>query len=303
MTEGKAPEGPPPILEAFVSHLLAVRGLAARTAESYGRDLADFHVFLTSHGRAPLEELGEDDLEGWLAEAKGLGLSAATRARRLSAVKSFLRFLREEGVRTDDPSQRVDTPRKRRSLPRVLGEGEVEALLAAPDTRRPRGMRDRAMLELLYATGLRVSELCQLSTTQVDLRRGVLRVVGKGNRERMVPMGRAAIAALGEYLDVARPSLAPRGNTLFPGRSGTPLTRQAFWVNLRKLGVVAGIRADRLSPHVVRHSFATHLVEHGADLRTVQRLLGHQDISTTEIYTHVARERLRRLYDEHHPRA
>jgi integrase/recombinase XerD len=159
------------------------------------------------------------------------------------------------------------------------------------------------MLELLYASGLRVSELCALRSGQIDLRRGLVRVLGKGGRERVVPVGSKALGALREYLEQGRPALEPRGDTLFPGRAGRPMTRQNFWAQLRRLGQSVGIEGERLSPHVVRHSFATHLVEHGADLRTVQQLLGHRDISTTEIYTHVARERLRQLYDAHHPRA
>ena len=180
----------------------------------------------------------------------------------------------------------------------------MERLLAAPDTRPSRGLRDRAMLEVLYACGLRVSELVSLRVGQLELRRGLLRVQGKGGRERLVPLGSKAAEALEVYLEAGRGALVKgRSEVVFPGRRGQPLTRQAFWALIRRLGLRAGISPARLSPHVVRHSFATHLVERGADLRTVQLLLGHRDISTTEIYTHVARERLRRLYDEHHPRA
>ncbi|MDH3283873.1 MAG: tyrosine recombinase, partial [Acidobacteriota bacterium] len=239
----------------------------------------------------------------WLRESRSRGLSGATRGRRLSALRAFMRYLREEGLREDDPARRLAAPRRRRPLPRVLTSAEIEALLAAPDPSTPRGSRDRAMLEVLYATGLRVSELVSLTTDRIDLRRGIARVVGKGGAERVVPLGRHALRVVREYLERDRPRLAPRGEVAFPGRAGRALTRQAFWVNLRKLAARAGVPTRRISPHVVRHSFATHLVENGADLRTVQVLLGHADISTTEIYTHVARERLRQLYDSHHPRA
>ncbi len=290
-------------LERFLVHLAAVRGLAPRTLEAYRRDLADLDAWLRGRGGPALAEVREEDLEGWLRAGRTAGLAATTRARRLSAVRTFLRFLREDGRREDDPARRLPGPRKRRPLPRVLAEREVEALLAAPEAGTPRGLRDRAMLEVLYATGLRVSELCGLRTRNLDLRRGLVRVVGKGNRERVVPLGTAAKTALDAYLAHGRGALEPAGETLFPGRGGTPLTRQAFWHNLREIARRAGLDGGRISPHVIRHSFATHLVEHGADLRTVQTLLGHRDISTTEIYTHVARERLRLLYDEHHPRA
>lgn len=288
---------------AFLEHLVAVRGLSARTVDAYGRDLTALGAYLAAHdGKSPAA-VSEESLTAWLRAQKAAGLAPATRARRLAAVRAFLRYLRDERLREDDPGLRLPAPRRRRPLPRVLGEADVERLLASPDPATPRGLRDRAMLELLYASGLRVSELCTLHTGQIDLRRGLVRVIGKGSRERIVPAGAQALAALREYLERGRPALHPRGDTLFPGRAGRPMTRQNFWVQLRRLGRAAGIDPDRLSPHVVRHSFATHLVEHGADLRTVQQLLGHRDISTTEIYTHVARERLRQLYDEHHPRA
>lgn len=287
----------------FLEHLLAVRGLSTRTVEAYGRDLAALAGFLALASDAELAGVTEEQLTAWLRAQKAAGLAPATRARRLAAVRAYLRYLREEEVREDDPGLRLATPRRRRPLPRVLSEEEVSRLLASPEQETPRGLRDRAMLELLYATGLRVSELCGLRVAQLELRRGVVRVVGKGNRERLVPIGGAALSALRTYLERGRPQLHPRGDTLFPGRGGRPMTRQNFWIQVRRHGSDAGIDAARLSPHVVRHSFATHLVEHGADLRTVQLLLGHRDISTTEIYTHVARERLRQLYDAHHPRA
>lgn len=291
------------VLGGFLDHLVAVRGLSAKTVEAYARDLGDLEEYLRLNSGAALEEMEEEHLNSWLRAARSAGLAPSTRARRLSAVRSFLRYLREEGLREDDPARRLDAPRKRRALPRVLSAEEVNRLLAAPDPATPRGARDLAMIEVLYATGLRVSELVALRMHQLDLRRGLLRVVGKGGRERVVPLGRRAIDALERFFEGGRESLATGGDVVFPGWRGRPLTRQGFWVNLRRHGRKAGIPPARLSPHVVRHSFATHLVEHGADLRTVQTLLGHRDISTTEIYTHVARERLRKLYDVHHPRA
>ncbi len=287
----------------FLDHLAAVRGLSPRTVEAYRRDLEAFSAWLARHGRGRLGALEEAAIRDWLREAGLCGLAPATRARRLSAIRTYAGWLRRRGEITEDPAARLDAPRRRRALPRVLGEREVEALLEAPDTATPRGLRDRAMLELLYATGLRVSELVGLTTGALDLRRGLVRVLGKGRRERIVPLGARALEALAAYLERGRPELHPAGDVLFPGRGGTALSRQAFWARLKRLALAASIEPSRISPHVVRHSFATHLVAHGADLRTVQQLLGHRDISTTEIYTHVARERLRRLYDEHHPRA
>lgn len=299
---GTQPSRPDPALEAFLDHLLAVRNLSPRTLDAYRRDLTSLEAFARKTGRS-LSGLSEQDIEGWLRAERAAGRAASTRARRLAAARSFFRFLREEGSRGDDPTCTVEGPRPRRPLPRVLPPEDVERLLAAPDPAKPRGLRDRAMLEVLYASGLRVSELVSLRTGQLDLRRGLIRVLGKGGRERIVPLGRQAVRAIEEYLRSGRGSLEPVGEVLFPGRAGRPMTRQAFWALIRRLGRGCGISPARLSPHVVRHSFATHLVERGADLRTVQQLLGHRDISTTEIYTHVARERLRRLYDEHHPRA
>lgn len=290
-------------IEEYTIHLAAVRQLAARSVASYRRDLVGLSLWLREKRGPAITNLGEDDLQGWLRDERARGLSPATRARRLAAVRGFLAYQRLESRREDDPAARLVTPKRRRPLPRVLSLEDVEALLAAPRLATAKGLRDRAMLEVLYATGLRVSELVGLRLGSMDLRRGIVRVTGKGNRERLVPVGRRALAALHAYLEGGRVAVRPKQDALFPGPKGTPMTRQAFWVRLRRLALDAGLDPRRLSPHVLRHSFATHLVERGADLRTVQTLLGHRDISTTEIYTHVARERLRQLYDEHHPRA
>jgi integrase/recombinase XerD len=289
-------------LDSFLTSLVSERGLAARTVEAYRRDLEDLAGWLQRQRAGALGAVQTVQIEAWLRVAKSRGLSAATRARRMSAIRAFLRHLREHELRHDDPMQNLEAPRRRRPLPRVLSEREVEALLQSTGD-EPRALRDTAMLEVMYATGLRVSELVTLRLPQVDRRRGLIRVVGKGGKERIVPLGRAATTSLERYLELARARLAPGKDVLFPGRAGKPMTRQMFWHLIKRRALRAGIESQRLSPHVVRHSFATHLVEHGADLRTVQTLLGHQDISTTEIYTHVARERLRNLYDQHHPRA
>ncbi|RMF75798.1 MAG: site-specific tyrosine recombinase XerD [Acidobacteria bacterium] len=291
------------LVDAWSGHLAAVRQLSPRTIEAYRRDLLDLAAWLARRGLPGLAALDEEHVRTWLRDAGLAGLSPATRARRLAAVRGFVAWRRRRGDVPGDATARLETPRRRRALPRVLSEREVEALLDAPDERSPLGLRDRALLEVLYATGLRVSEIAALTLDGLDLRRGLVRVIGKGRRERIVPLGSRALAALARYLEQGRPGGARAGRHVFPGRGGGPMTRQAIWSRIKGLALKAGIDRSRISPHVVRHSFATHLVARGADLRSVQQLLGHRDISTTEIYTHVARERLRRLYDEHHPRA
>lgn len=232
------------------------------------------------------------------------GRSPATVCRAVTALRMFFRFLVAEGVRSDDPTRRLDTPLRWRALPHYLDEAQVEALLRAPDAATPRGLRDTALLEMIYATGLRVSELVGLRNEDVHLQAGFVLARGKGNRERLVPLGDAARRATERFLKVARHKLLKGRSSrfLFPTARGTPLTRQAFWKNLRRDALKAGLQAP-ISPHILRHSFATHLLEHGADLRSLQTLLGHAHISTTQIYTHVSRERLRRIYQTTHPRA
>ena len=232
------------------------------------------------------------------------GRSPRSVARWLVAVRGFYAWLAREGTIAEDPAVRLEPPKVWKTLPKVLDGSDVERLLEAPDRAHPRGLRDAAMLELLYATGLRASELVGLKLRDLRLDAGYLRCIGKGSKERVVPMGAEAAAALADYFESARPALLGKrtSEAVFVGRAGAPLTRQAFWKSLKAHGRRAGIRAS-LSPHVVRHSFATHLLENGADLRAVQMLLGHADISTTQIYTHVNRERLKRLYRDFHPRA
>ena len=289
------------ILEAWLDHLAAERGLARNSVAAYRRDLEALGRQLDARG---LDSAGEDDLLIALRKMRTMGRSPRSVARWLVAVRGFYAWLAQQGTIADNPAARLEPPKIWKTLPRVLDGTDVLRLLESPDRGDPRGARDAAMLEVLYATGLRVSELVGLRLHDLRLDAGYLRCVGKGSKERLVPMGAEANAALRAYLDSGREALLAgrRSDTVFVGRAGAPLTRQGFWKLIKAHGRRAGIRAS-LSPHVVRHSFATHLLENGADLRAVQMLLGHADISTTQIYTHVNRERLRRLYRDFHPRA
>jgi integrase/recombinase XerD len=279
--------------------LLLEEGLSSASRSAYASDLRLLARALAAAG-TPLARAGAAELEA------ALPLHAAgprTRARRLSAWRRFFRWCRREGLREDDPTEFLALERQGRRLPRAPSEAAVERLLAAPDLERPEGLRDRAMLELMYASGLRVSELTGLPLAAVGLVQGVVRVHGKGGRERLVPMGEEARIWLERYLAQARPRLAG-GNghpAVFLSRRGLPLSRQAFWLSVRRYGRLAGLGED-LHPHSLRHAFATHLLNHGADLRAVQQLLGHRDISTTQIYTQVAQLRLKALHARHHPR-
>ncbi len=284
-------------VDAFCDALWLEDGLAKNTLESYRRDLAQLAAFLKGRG---LAQAREADLYGFLAARRGKSASAA---RMLSTLKRFYRHaLRERRIRAD-PTLRLDPPKRTPRFPKSLSEADVEALLAAPEAGTARGLRDRAMLEVLYASGLRVSELVGLKTFEANLDGGVVRILGKGAKERLVPLGEEAVAWVQRYLREARPALLKKrsSDALFVTDRGTGMTRQGFWHLLRRYGRRA-IPGKRLSPHVLRHAFATHLINHGADLRVVQMLLGHADISTTQIYTHVARERLKALHAKHHPR-
>ncbi len=287
-------------VERFLDAMWVEHGLADNTLAAYRSDLLAWCAWLARRGCDPAQA-DAADLHAFLASNPRA--SARSTARRLSSLRRLYQYLVREGLVQVDPSARVEAPRLGRPLPGSLSEREVEALLAAPDTSRATGLRDRAMLEILYATGLRVSELVGLTRGGVNLRQGVVRVLGKGGRERLVPLGEEADLWLQRYLAEARPALArgAGGEHLFPGRGARPLTRQAFWYAVRRYAVQAGIRT-RISPHTLRHAFATHLINHGADLRVVQLLLGHRDISTTQIYTHVASARLQELHARHHPR-
>jgi integrase/recombinase XerD len=292
-------------IEAFLEMLVAERGAARNTIEAYRRDLADLAAFLA---RRKLQTHSADDraLRDYLARAARAGLAARTTARRLSALRQFHRFLYIEGIRPDDPSSALDSPRQGRTLPKYLAEGEVEALLKAARSRPgAEGLRLAALLELLYATGLRVSELVGLPLAALARDRRLVTVRGKGDKERLVPLGGAARGAIERWLPTRQETLRKGASRfLFPsgGRQGH-LTRHRFGQLLKELAAEAGLDPSKVSPHVLRHAFATHLLAHGADLRSVQRLLGHADISTTQIYTHVLEERLQRLVREHHPLA
>ncbi len=292
-----------PLIDAFADQLWLRDGLAPSSLASYRRDLTGFAAWLARQGTGLLEA-SRADCEAWLADQFRGKAKATSVARRLSALRRFYRLHAEQGSVRDDPTLRVKAPRRPRRLPKLLSEQQVEALLGAPDTATTLGLRDRAMLETLYATGLRVSELCALTHAQLSLDAGVVRVVGKGSKERLVPLGEEAAAWLARYLAEGRPSLAGTGRSthVFLTQRRAALTRQAFWALIKRHALRAGLAPETLSPHVLRHAFATHLLNHGADLRVVQLLLGHADITTTTIYTHVARERLKRLHAAHHPR-
>ena len=289
------------LIDAFCDQLWLQDGLAPTSLDSYRRDLSAWSAWLGDEGMLRADRGAVD---AWLAAQYKDGAKATSVARRLSTLRRFYRLQLERATIGSDPTLRVRAPRKPRRLPKLLSEAQVEALLAAPDVNTPLGVRNRAMLETLYATGLRVSELTGLKLAQVGLSAGVVRALGKGSKERLVPLGEEAVAWLQQYLDTVRPALAGNGKSdhLFLTAREGPMTRQAFWALLKRLAVGADIPAAALSPHVLRHAFATHLLNHGADLRVVQLLLGHADITTTTIYTHVARERLKRLHAQHHPR-
>ena len=290
------------LIERFTDALLLEEGLSANTLDAYRRDLEAFARWLTAKRRR-LPGVTPEHLREYVSARTTAGARARTSARLLSSLKRFYRYAVREELIPRDPTALLEAPKLGRPLPKTLTEQQVEDLLNAPDIGTPLGQRDRAMLETLYATGLRVSELVGLKLGQLGLTQGVVRVVGKGDKERLVPLGEEAIEWLQRYLREARAELVKRRATdaVFPTARGAAMTRQAFWHNLKRYARAAGIRVA-LSPHTLRHAFATHLLNHGADLRVVQMLLGHADLSTTQIYTHVARARLKQLHAQHHPR-
>jgi integrase/recombinase XerD len=287
----------------YLVHLQIERGLASNTVEAYERDLSAWIDFLTTRGRKTPNAATRIDVHEFLAAETAAKKVASTRARRLSTLRGFHRFLVAEGLASASPLENLRGPRRMRPLPRVLRVGEIERLMSVPDLGTSLGRRDRALLELAYAAGLRASELCDLPLEAVDMRAGLVRVTGKGRKERLVPVGRAALDALAHYRSEARPKLvkARHTPTLFVNARGTKLSRMGFWKILRKHLRAAAIRTPA-SPHTLRHSFATHLLEGGADLRVVQELLGHADIGTTQIYTQVDRQYLSEVYRTFHPR-
>jgi integrase/recombinase XerD len=297
-------------IDSYLLHLRLERNLSRHTVVSYARDLRRLVAFLPDPtGPDGFSRIQIERFLGWLRDDEGL--SARSAARTLSAVRGFCRFLVRERLRPDDPSELVPSPRLGRPLPKVLGEVDVLALVEAPRGDTPHAIRDGAMLELLYATGLRVSELVALKISELDLDRGVVRVTGKGSKTRLVPVGEHAIQRLGHYLEIGRPAFLERAtkrglrrlpSEVFITSRGRGMTRQGFWKNLKRYARAIGL-GDDVSPHKLRHSFASHLLEGGADLRAVQAMLGHADLATTQIYTHVSQSALRRAYDGAHPLA
>jgi len=300
------------IIESFIDHLWMENGLSENTLSAYRNDLAGFALWLQQRKQS-LTGVDTATIQDFLAHNYQLQQKRRSVARLLSTLRRFFLHLSRENRIAEDPTRLLESPKGERSLPSSLNEQQIDELLDAPDISDVLGLRDRAMLEVLYATGLRVSELIGLQVSQISLQQGVIRVVGKGNKERLVPVGEIALDWLLQYYQQSRPQLmsiaATNHRTLnqcsavFVTRRGSAMTRQAFWYMVKRYALIAGIAAEHLSPHTLRHAFATHLLNHGADLRVVQMLLGHSDISTTQIYTHVADQRLRDMYKTHHPRA
>jgi integrase/recombinase XerD len=293
-------------IAAFLTHVRVEKGLSANTVTAYRRDLLKFDDFAKKR-KIALESVTRDNLVEFLASLYRQKLESRTVARHLVTLRNFFRFAQLQELISTDPSQNLESPKIRRSLPGYLRLEEIERLLAQPDDKTPLGLRDHAMLDVLYSTGLRVSELISLRVMDLDTAVGCIRCIGKGDKERIVPIGKKALALVERYLRDARPKLIGKGKqalatTLFINRRGAPLSRVGVWKILSAYGRKAGLRSA-LTPHMLRHSFATHLLERGADLRSVQLMLGHSDISTTQIYTHVVEERLKQIYKAHHPRA
>lgn len=291
------------ILDVFLDQLWVERGLSENTMLAYRTDLTGLALWLARHGVDGLENAKREHLLTYLAERARAGAQPRSSARLLSTIRRFYQYLSREGRIQDDPSQRIEAPKLGRALPKALTETEVESLLESPVITTTLGLRDRTMLELLYASGLRVSELVSLTISQVNMQQGVVRLTGKGGKERLVPLNEESLRWLRRYLSESRPKLAAgrASDTLFTTRRGEAMTRQAFWYLIKRYASNAQIQ-KALSPHTLRHSFATHLLNNGADLRVVQMLLGHSDLSTTQIYTHIARERLKEFHEQHHPR-
>jgi integrase/recombinase XerD len=292
------------LIADFINYLSVERGLALNTLESYGRDLRQYSEFLDKGRFSTIEAASRTTIIGYLLFLEKQGKATATIARRLAALKSFYQFLVREHVLDKDPTANLESPKLEKRLPRVLSIKEVEILLRQPDGLNPGGLRDRGMLELLYATGIRVSELVSLDVADVNLEMGYIRCFGKGSKERIVPLGSIAQRSVGEFLSRGRGRLvrSPEERALFVNHHGRRLTRQGFWKIVKRYAAQARIDKE-ITPHTLRHSFATHLLENGADLRSVQEMLGHADISTTQVYTHVTKGRLREVYAKAHPRA
>jgi integrase/recombinase XerD len=291
------------LLDRYLDFLMVEKGLAAQTIEAYSRDLVRYISFLDENGRAALSEADTPLILKYLISMREDGLNARSRARHLVSIRGFYRFLAQEDILSSDPTRLIDLPKSGLKLPDILTIDEVKRLLVAPDPKKPAGCRDAAMLELLYAAGLRVSELITLKLQDVNLTAGYVRVFGKGAKERVVPIGQYAQEKIRRYTNGARQALLKDriSATLFVARAGKPFSRQGFWKLIKRYGLRAGLRKV-ITPHTLRHSFASHLLEGGADLRAVQTMLGHADIATTQIYTHVARDHLKHLHQKFHPR-
>lgn len=291
-------------IEEFITYLSVERGLAQNTLQAYKRDLFQYWIYIDRRGIKCWQETDNKNILAFLMYLQGQGQTSSSISRKLAAVKAFYRYLFQENYLLNNPAELLSTPKLERKLPRVLTVEEVDSLLAAPKPTSLSGLRDKAMLEVLYATGVRVSELISLNLTDLNLDMGYLKCFGKGSKERIVPLGSLAKEALQVYLERGRPFLLEKGASIsiFLNRQGNPLTRQGFWKIIKKYTKEAGI-GKKITPHTLRHSFATHLLENGADLRSVQEMLGHVDISTTQIYTHLTKNKLKEIYDSTHPRA
>jgi len=292
------------LLNEFINHLVVERRLAKNTVDAYSRDIKRFINFFRLRSPKDLSDIIRDDINNYLSNFRKEKLLASSQARHLVSIKMFFRFLVNEELIEKNPTENIESPSLTRKLPETLSFEEVEKLLKKPDKNHPLGLRDSAMIELLYATGVRVSELISLTINDINLEVGYIISMGKGSKQRIIPLGEEASLRLKNYLESSRPLLIKGKaiNELFVNRQGDKMTRQGFWKIIKKYAKAAGI-AKEISPHSLRHSFATHLLEGGADLRSVQKMLGHADISTTQIYTHIIKERLRTIYDKYHPRA
>ena len=291
------------ILDAFIDNIWIEKGLSQNTLDSYRSDLEQFSSWLEKNNLSYIKT-SKKEILSYLSFLFQKGLGSKTVARKLSSLKSFFRYLVFKSIIPNDPSSEVETPKLLKSIPKSISEKEVEALLAAPDEKTDIGLRDKTMIETLYSCGLRISELTNLELLNLNLRQGVIRVIGKGQKERLVPMGDQLIDLLELYISSSRKNLLNKRHSdfLFLSTRGQRMTRQSFWHRIKHYCLASGFEPDKISPHVLRHAFATHLLNNGADLRVVQLLLGHSDLNTTQIYTEVARQRLKRLHTEHHPR-
>ncbi|MFA5096563.1 MAG: site-specific tyrosine recombinase XerD [Candidatus Omnitrophota bacterium] len=291
------------LIDTFLNYLSVERGLANNTITSYREDLNTYLDFIAKSDIDALSKIDKSNITGFMFDQKGRGIAVNSIARRLAAIRMFHRFLTRERIVKSDPSALIDSPKLWKKIPETLTLNEVEELIAQPDVRRSQGIRDRAILETLYATGMRVSEAVNLKKDSVNLDIGFLRCIGKGNKERVIPLGKKAIAAINKYLEKARPKFLKNkeSESLFISRFGRKISRQSFWKILKKYAKSARIKKP-IKPHILRHSFATHLLERGADLRSVQEMLGHSNISTTQVYTHIDRNRLKNIHKQFHPR-